>query len=434
MTPDDLRARLARLGYQLKTGATAQRGEAGSPPCQPSSRPSSRGRAGYTIDRVVEGSYRPTPYGDCFVAEHHHPAGQPHGSHRLDEVLDVDPKVLSWLGRDLPPEGLNLSRCAFLDTETTGLAGGTGTYAFLVGLGFFEGSRFIVRQFFMEDYDGEEAALHALGEALEPLRGVVTFNGKAFDLPLLETRFQILRRSFPLRGLPHLDLLFPARRLWRDRLDSCALSSLEAEILGVERERDVPGWLIPNLYFSYLQSRDARTLADVFEHNRQDLLSLATLAVRLARQYADPFHPMLEDHRDLAALGAVFEMLEMMDRAALCYERAIELAPAGDLRNRAMLRLGSLYKRLRLRQDAVEIWQKLAADGHAYSMVAYLEMAKHYEHVARDYSQAERVTLRALAALELRPARSEPRWVDQERRELEHRLARLRRKLNRPGL
>ncbi|MHB8992310.1 MAG: ribonuclease H-like domain-containing protein [Chloroflexota bacterium] len=424
----DLRARLSRLGYRLGDG---QPSEGEEPLDQPSPRPSPTGGGGYTIDQVVEGSYLETPHGGCFVAEHAHPAGHPHGAYRLDEALEVEPEQLFWLGRDPKLAEFDLSQFAFLDTETTGLAGGTGTYAFLVGLGYFHGSRFVVRQFFMEDFDAEEAALHALSEALQPLRGLVTFNGKAFDLPLLETRFQMASIPFPLRGAPHLDLLFPSRRLWKDRLESCALSSLEAEILGVEREGDVPGWLIPSLYFGYLRDGDARPLASVFEHNRQDLLSLATLATRLARQHADPFHPEVEDPRDLAALGAVFEGLGLADRAALCYERAVALSPAGELRSRAMVRLGTLYKRLRLRQDAVAIWERLVGSGHAYTLVAYLEMAKHYEHVARDYLQAERITLQALSALDLRAARSEPWRAEQERRELEHRLARLRRKLGR---
>lgn len=431
----DLRARLARLGYQLKTGSTLQSGEeqAEEPPSSPRTcPPKGKGENDlYPIARVVPGSYLSTPQGDCFVAEHHHPAGHPHGAYRLEEALEVDPQLLPWLGRDPALAGLDLGRCAFLDLETTGLAGGTGTYAFLVGLGYFEGTRFVVRQFFLEDYDAEEAALHALAEALQPLRGVVTFNGKAFDLPLLETRFAMARRPFPLRGALHLDLLFPARRLWRERLESCALSSLEAEILGVEREGDVPGWVIPGLYFDYLRSRDARPLAPVFEHNRRDLLSLAALATRLARQYANPFHPEVEDARDLCALGAAFEGLGLTDRAALCYERALALALPSELRSRAMVRLGALYKRLQLRQDAVAIWQRLAGSGPNYTLMAYVEMAKHYEHVARDYLEAERITLQALAALELRAARGELWRVEQERRELEHRLARLRRKLGR---
>jgi len=296
----DLRSRLARLGYQLKTAADIEAPAREAPETPPDA---SRGRFGFlrdrrsphTVERVLPGEKVSTPYGECFLVEHSHPAGHPHGAYRLDEALEADPQVFPWMARGLGGVAFDLSQCVFVDLETTGLAGGTGTYAFLVGIGYFQGMRFVVRQYFMEDYDGEEALLHALAEALEPFRGVVSFNGKSFDLPLLETRFQMARRPFPLRDLPHLDLLFPARRLWKDRLESCALSSLEAAILGVEREVDVPGWAIPGIYFDYLRSGDARPLAPVFEHNRHDLLSLATLATRLARQYVDPFHPDVED-------------------------------------------------------------------------------------------------------------------------------------------
>jgi len=438
VTPDDLRSRLARLGYQ--PGPTSGRPPE-SRPSEPSGNVPRRvasdgrfgflkaGRSPYTIDRVVPGDYLSTPYGNCFVVEHHHPAGHPHGVYRLDEALEADPQVFSWMGKGLDLAGFDLASSVFLDLETTGLAGGTGTYAFLVGLGYFQGARFVVRQFFLEDFDAEEALLHALAESLEPFRGIVTFNGKVFDLPLLETRFLMARRPLPLRDLGHLDLLFPSRRLWRDRLESCALASLEVEILQVEREVDVPGWAIPGIYFDYLRKGDARPLAPIFEHNRYDLLSLATLATRLARQYADPLRPEFEDCRDLCALGATFDALGLVDRAALCYERAVALAPPGEVRGRVMLRLGSLYKRLRMRQDAVDIWRGLAAAGHGFSLVACVELAKHFEHVARDYREAERVTLRALSALELRAARGDPWGVERERRALEHRLARLRRKM-----
>ena len=429
MTPDDLRARLARLGYQLNKGSALGDVDGQAPSLR--LRPSHGWRGDYPIERVVDGRYLPTPYGPCFVAERVHPMGHPHGAHRLEEALEAEPEVLDWLGGSLHGAGLDLSRFAFLDTETTGLAGGTGTYAFLIGLGFFDRGRFVVRQIFMGDYDAEEAVLHTLAEALKPLRGVVTFNGKVFDLPLLEARYQIHRQPFPVRDLPHLDLLFPARRLWRGRLESCALSCLETEILGVDRERDVPGWLIPSLYFGYLRSGDARPLADVFEHNRQDILSLATLSARLARQYADPFHPSVEDPRDLLSLGSVFERLGMPERAVPCYERAADLARHETLRGSAMLRLASLYKRLRMRDDAIDVWGRLSTAGQGFSLVACLEMAKHYEHVARDYRQAERLTLQALSVLELRAARLEPWRVERERRELERRLVRLRRKLNR---
>jgi len=438
MTPDDLRTRLAGLGYRMGIKPSAEQSSQSEPassedatnaPPFPTRFAPRDAPNGVPIDQVVEGGYLSTAFGDCFVAEHHYPAGHPHGAYRLEEALEVDQGVLPWLGRANELAGLDLSRCAFLDTETTGLAGGTGSYAFMVGLGYFQGSRFVVRQFFMEDFDAEEAMLSALTEAVAPMTGLVTFNGKAFDLPLLETRFSMARMPFPLRGLPHLDLLFPARRLWRERLESCALASLEAALLGVEREEDVPGWMIPGIYFNYLQCRDSRPLASVFEHNRQDLLSLATLVTRLARQYADPFHPDVEDARDLCALGAAFEALGIQDRAALCYERAMAMDLPARLRGRTMVRLGNLYKRLRQRQDAVEVWHRLASVGYSYTVVAFVELAKHQEHVAREYLSAERLTIQALAALELRAARGDAWRVEQGRLELEHRLARLRRKL-----
>ena len=409
----DLRARLARLGYQTSRPPEEPPAPLRFPP----------------IDELVEGRRICTPHGDCFVAERSHPAGHPHGSLRLDETPEIDREALPWLGRSPDMADLDLTRTVFLDTETTGLAGGTGTYAFLVGLGHFDGPRFVVRQLFMEDYGAEEALLHALAELLEPFNAVVTFNGRVFDLPLLETRFLMSRRQFPLHGALHLDLLFPARRLWKERLESCALSNLESEVLGVEREDDVPGWMIPSLYFDYLRSRDPRALVRVFEHNRLDILSMATLLARLARQHVDPFNPEWEYCQDLFSLGATFEGLGLWERAAQCYDRAVALAPRGELRGKALVRLGTLYKRLRQRQDAAAIWRALVSGGHAYTTFAYVELAKYHEHVTREYQEAERLTLQALAAVELRTARGSGWQVEQERRELEHRLARLRRKM-----
>jgi tetratricopeptide (TPR) repeat protein len=156
---------------------------------------------------------------------------------------------------------------------------------------------------------------------------------------------------------------------------------------------------------------------------------MATLLARLAAQHADPFHADWSHPEDLFSLGALFEALAEHERAARCYERAAEIAPSREARARAMVRLGNLYKRLRQRQDAAAIWQALASGGHVYTTFAYVELAKHHEHVTRDYIEAERLTLQALAALELRVARGLAWHVQSERRDLEHRLARLRRKL-----
>ena len=168
-------------------------------------------------------------------------------------------------------------RLAFLDTETTGLAGGTGTYAFLIGIGRVEPDGFHVRQFFMREYAEERSLLAALNKHLEGFDVLVTYNGRAYDQPLLETRYRITRHKPPFARMTHLDLLYGARRLWKLRLESCRLMQLERQILGVEREGDLPGDLIPYVYFEYLRSREARRLVPIFHHNAIDILTLACL-------------------------------------------------------------------------------------------------------------------------------------------------------------
>ena len=170
----------------------------------------------------------------------------------------------------------------FLDLETTGLAGGAGTYAFLVGCGWFDGGTFRLRQFFLSDFAAERALLEAVGELAGNLACIVTYNGKTFDLPLLETRFSLQRMPTPFAEIAHVDMLHPARRMWRDEEVECRLTYLEQALCGHERESDVPGFEIPSRYFQYVRSGDARPLQAVFEHNRLDIVSLAMLTARAA--------------------------------------------------------------------------------------------------------------------------------------------------------
>ena len=166
---------------------------------------------------------------------------------------------------------------AFLDTETTGLAGGTGTCAFLVGVGRITPEGFRVRQFFMRDYCEEASLLDALARHLAPFRVLITYNGRTFDQPLLETRYRLNRSRPPFGKLEHLDLLYGARRLWKLRYETCRLVDLENQVLGFERQGDVPGALIPYLYFEYLRTGRAARLLPVFHHNATDILTLACL-------------------------------------------------------------------------------------------------------------------------------------------------------------
>ena len=204
-----------------------------------SRRPLPANRVPKGIDAYVDGRAEQNAYGEYFAARQALPFGRPYGKLRIGDLSTAELNPLNlFLGSATLPD---LSRLMFLDTETTGLAGGTGTCAFLIGLGAVEGSQFVVRQLFLRDYPEEKAMLSALADALKTHEGLVTFNGKTFDIPLLETRYALARMKSPFTRLHHLDLLHPARRLWKLRLENCRLGHLESEVLGVHREGDVEG-------------------------------------------------------------------------------------------------------------------------------------------------------------------------------------------------
>jgi uncharacterized protein YprB with RNaseH-like and TPR domain len=238
-----------------------------NPLASPSARP--------TLEALLDGTVEETERGKLLVVRRRFPVGHRHGAQPLLAAREASPAALALLSRGGLPvtEG---RRLLYLDTETTGLAGGTGTYAFLVGVGFFDGDEFEVRQFFMRDLDEEPALLTVLEETFRKFDGFVTYNGAGFDLPLLETRFVLARRRFP-GDVFHVDLLGPARRLWSARLADCRLGTVEQSVLRFIRDDDLPGALIPTVYFEYLRRKRPDELPRVFEHNRHDILSLAAL-------------------------------------------------------------------------------------------------------------------------------------------------------------
>ncbi len=407
----DLAERLRRLGYA----------PAAAPPRAAPGR-------GVPIDQVVRGAYRDTPHGRCFVAKATYSLRHEHGGVALGDLLALSCAAPSSLTRLPPSEELDWRQAAFLDTETTGLAGGTGTYVFLVGLGYVEADHFHVEQYFMCDYGEELAMLSALGERLTGFSALVSFNGKVFDWPLLQTRYGMYRESLPLGEPLHLDILFPARRLWRERLGSCCLSSLEDAVLGLKRAVDVPSWLIPSIYFGYVRDRDARPLQAVFAHNEQDILSLVSLTVLLARHFTNPLaagaHPI-----DVYSLGRALESAADWQGAVLCYEKALAAELPSRLRADALCRLGLVYKRLKQAENAQQIWRSLVARPEFAGILPHVELAKHLEHRERDYAAAAAAVERALRVW----AGGHPAYAGErearERRKLEHRLARLRQKL-----
>ncbi|MCZ2152826.1 MAG: ribonuclease H-like domain-containing protein [Bryobacterales bacterium] len=238
------------------------------------------------IEDCVSGSVVETPVGSHFEAETVYPLGSSHGCFAIQGLVDSPDDLLSEL---CSPEAVSsCERWVFLDTETTGLSGGSGTFAFLVGLGRISTDGFRVRQFFLREPSDEKSMLYRIAQELERSAAVITYNGKAFDLPLLETRYRLVRSTVPLDNVPHLDLLHACRRLWKLRYESCKLTHLEERVLGYERVGDVPGFLIPSLYTDYLRFGEAQGLAPVFVHNALDILSLACLTQIVARVFHDP--------------------------------------------------------------------------------------------------------------------------------------------------
>ena len=229
--------------------------------------------------------------------------------HRLSRV-PVDAAIY-----DLKPVGLrrmgwtggpfDVTKCLFIDTETTGLSGGAGTVAFLVGAGYVDGDGFVVEQFLMREYADEPEMIDRLAGLMDQFDCVCTFNGKKFDMPLLEARFIMCRMRQRWREMDNLDLLHPARRAWKLRIGSCRLCRIEAEILGMPRRDDLPGSEVPGRYFEYLKTGDEGLLEDIIEHNRQDIVSLHTLLIRLCAVNAEP--EKLTDQRDLYSMGRSLE-------------------------------------------------------------------------------------------------------------------------------
>jgi len=408
---DDLRKLRERYGLKLGTQGLHPRPAASGPaPAQPLP---PRGR----IEDWVAGQPIETAFGTCFLAEARYGLAQRHGELPLGALLEHQPIALAPLAGEMPLTAADFRQLAFLDTETTGLAGGTGTYAFLVGLGVFEDGEFVIRQYFMRDIPEEGAMLSLVRQMLEPRTGLITFNGRAFDWPLLETRFAMNRQAAPAVGACHLDLLLPARRLWRLRLQSCALSSLEEHVLGVQRgEDDVPGWAIPGLYRDYLAFGSARPLRKVFYHNAHDILSLATLAAWLCQSLREPLQA-LQHAEDLFSLGRQMEAQGNPEMAAQLYERCLRCQAPARVRREAAHRLSHLHRRAGEAEKALALWHSLAERG---DLQACLELAKHYEHRLKDLPLARTMARRALALLH------EQRYPDRRKlAEVERRLARL---------
>lgn len=405
----DLETRLQRTGMYRQPGIP--RVEASPPASDP------------PLETLVEGQWIEIPAGGCFMAQETYALEHFGGDAPLADLLSLP--LETWTpflsGQD---ETLDPREALFLDTETTGLVSGV-SQAFLVGIGFFDEQGFTVRQYFMPDYADESALLELLANEFGAHHGLITFNGRAFDWPILATRYLITRHELPSSGTPHLDLLLLARRLWHRLLPSCALSCLEQQVLGLVRDdNDVPGYLIPQLYTEYIQQGRTRPMASVFYHNAVDVLSMVTLADRIGHLLRPPEDCANDPYCDPLALGRLRERLGQADRAVAWYRLARQTRDelTGE---QADKHLSLLLKRLGRHDEATVIWEQRLEGLEPYP---YIELAKQLEHRLHDYGRALTLVEQAIARAENRSfatVRDGQRLLS----ELQHRSARLQRRL-----
>jgi uncharacterized protein YprB with RNaseH-like and TPR domain len=382
-----------------------------------------------------------TAFGECLVIDRRYEADRYHGAIRIEDCELKGADGLGLLDPALGRHGLldaaapASPRTIFIDLETTGLSGGAGTVAFLVGCGYFDMGAFQVRQFLLTSYASERALLAAVADFFDGADLIVTYNGKTFDVPMMETRWTFHRMDMPLDGVPHFDMLHPARRLWKTRTPShpgaddggCRLSTLERTLFDVNRVGDVPGFEIPARFFRFLRSGDPRPLEPVLEHNRIDLVSLAAVTARAVR-LAQAGHEACRDCAEALALGRIYERAEAFEGAHACYLRGAESTDP-EIRGEALYRLALRLRRERKFAEAAARWREIMtlteprgirrrASLAELRQCAVEALAIHHEHRDRDLMSARELALFALHE-------GDPRSAEAVR----HRIARLDRKI-----
>jgi len=349
--------------------------------------------------------------------EYTYPDSARFGSFAVGDLRRIRSNELAILAGDSAWQAINPEGMIFFDTETTGLAGGTGTVAFMLGFGFLDPGGFQVRIFVLADLNREDEFLDRVDLFLRersPAAGV-TYNGKCFDYPLMETRYVLKRRRFPLLSLPHLDFLYPARTLWRHTFPSRRLGYLGDMLLGLSREEDVDGSEIPRLYFDFLRSRDFSALDAVMEHNALDLLGLAMLVNLGGRYLQDVSHT--RDEGEILGTARLLENAGSLEAAVERLETVRAVAERREVQSMALRHLSRIRKKKKLYGEASALWEELRCMGDPR---AVRELSIHYEHRERDFNRALDLVRGALENGDL----SLPQQKD-----LERRLERLNRKL-----
>ena len=353
------------------------------------------------------------------------PLGQGLADERIDRA------ALRLLAPDIPEIATDPREWIFLDTETTGLAGGSGTYAFLVGVAWWDAGGLEVEQFFMRDHSEEHALLVTLAERMAKRRVLVTFNGKSFDWPLLETRYRMTRTIRPPTPRAHFDFLHPARNLWRLRIGSVRLQELERHVLGWNRGADLMSEYIPQMYFDFLRGGPPEPLVPIFLHNQMDLRGLAALSSRIVALLGEP-EARGRDGFELFGLSRICERRGEASRARKHYAQSLEAALPPETERAARRSLARLAKREGDFSLARKLWESMLGNSRE-GLEAYEQLAIYYEREAREPHRAASLSRAALTELGRanRLGTIAAAAYRQGRARFEHRLARLERKAGR---
>ncbi|NOZ72851.1 MAG: hypothetical protein GXP38_13235 [Chloroflexi bacterium] len=416
----DIQARLDRL---RKAGRLKRRSSRPAPASPTSPQPPTLPLSVEDLRDLPEVEEIETAAGSFLLRTIHYDLRHRQGTVALAELLQLPHTAALHLGGKDAPVSYDFREAVFIDTETSGLAGGAGTIVFLTGVGRYEEDTYVVRQYFARNPSEEPACLTHLADFLTSAQSLVSFNGKAFDIPLLRTRFILAGINPNILQLPHLDLLHPARRLWRARLGSCTFGRLEKAILHHQRTTlDIPSWQIPEIWFRFARGENnISEISSILYHNQEDVVSMVPLAQTLGGVLTGvlPPHP-----DDLLALARYFRRQGDITRAKATYLQALEHSPDTPPCGEAMMELAALIKKQQGRAAALTWW--LEASELPDVVLPHIELAKYHEWESGDLREALAWTEKAIARVQT--------WAPSVQRtqtlaELEHRQQRLQRKL-----
>jgi len=327
--------------------------------------------------------------------ENPYPLDVKYGKVTISSGLEIKGNTLTCLSKESAFENLDLSTALFIDLETTGLSGGTGVVAFLVGLGFYRDDKFYVAQFFLGELADEERMIQELGQFFSQMnfQSVVTFNGKGFDMPLLETRFILHKQPFILSELPHLDFLYSARSLWRHKHENCRLYHLAREVVEADRSEDIPSAEIPWRYFQYLNTGNFELIEPILYHNQEDILSLLGVIIVGSFIFSDEKEERLTDAMDLYGAGKVMENIGEAEKSVQFFKRALEGGLSDELSLTAKKKISYYFKKNQEWKSAVSLWKEMTSSNTQSKdqLLSFRELAMYLEHREKKYEEARRI-------------------------------------------